>query len=247
MKKQPSAILRQSQRITQHFLDILFPPHCVTCKKSGSVLCPSCFAQIHPLSSPLCQGCSTPLATYARSGLCERCQRTPSGLSGLRAVGTYHEPLRGCIVALKYDGNTRLAEPLGHLLAQTYLSSGFRVDVFVAVPLHQERYQQRGYNHSQLLAQSCTAQLGIPLADNLLIRHRATPAQVGLSADERGQNVAGAFLCPPAFTTGALLGRSIGIIDDVCTSGATLRACAEPLFAAGALAVWGLVLARPDW
>jgi len=68
---------------------------------------------------------------------------------------------------------------------------------------------------------------------------------VGLTASERLQNVAGAFRCSPAFASGVLYGRKILIVDDVYTTGATLEACAEPLFAAGVREVWGLVLARP--
>jgi predicted amidophosphoribosyltransferase len=78
----------------------------------------------------------------------------------------------------------------------------------------------------------------------MLVRHRATLPQVGLSARDRYLNIAGAFLCTPAYATGALSGRSIVIIDDVSTTGATLKECAVPLFAAGAKEVRGLVLAR---
>jgi len=166
-------------------------------------------------------------------------------LSGLRTVSSYEGPLRLCIHALKYDGNVRLAEPLGDLLANAYLYYGLQADMIIPVPLHAEREQQRGYNHAHLLAEVCAARVNIPLYGNILLRHRPTPAQVGLTANERHLNVAGAFQCMPAFTTGALLKRRILIIDDVYTTGATLEACASPLFAAGAQAVCGLVLARP--
>jgi predicted amidophosphoribosyltransferase len=83
------------------------------------------------------------------------------------------------------------------------------------------------------------------LREDILLRHRATPAQASLKARERQHNVADAFACHPLFTTGALSGRTILILDDVCTTGATLEACATPLFAAGARSVCGLVLARP--
>ena len=151
-----------------------------------------------------------------------------------------------CIHALKYDGNTRLAQPLGMLLAQTYLALGIRADAIVPVPLHSERYRQRGYNHAALLAQVCAAQIGLPLFESMLTRHRATLAQVGLKTWERQQNVLGAFSCSPLYAGGQLRGRTIILIDDVCTTRATLEACAAPLFAAGAAVVYGLVLARPS-
>ncbi len=131
------------------------------------------------------------------------------------------------------------------MLAQAYIRNGFQVDTIIAVPLHPERQRQRGYNHAQLLAEACASLVGVPLSNNIVQRLRATPAQVGLSASQRLQNMAGAFACTPAFATGALRGRRILIIDDVCTTGATIEACAAPLYAAGAAAVLGLVLARP--
>lgn len=229
-------------RVLQRFVDILYPPHCAGCQGNGYILCPSCLSQIHPLSSSYCQRCSSPLAA---PGTCPTCQYSPLKVSGLRAVSAYQEPLRSCIHALKYNGNTRLAEPLGALLAQTYLTLGIQADAIVPVPLHSARHRQRGYNHAALLAAICAAQTGLPYFDNLVLRHRATLAQVDLKPWERQQNVQGAFICSPIFTSGQLRGRSILLIDDVCTTGATLEACAEPLFAAGARAVWGLVLARP--
>ncbi len=166
-------------------------------------------------------------------------------MSGLRAVSAYQGPLRACIHALKYHGNTRLAEPLGQLLSRAYTRYGIQADIMIPVPLHSERQRQRGYNHASLLARVCSTQLGVPLYENILVRHRATLAQVDLDPKDRHQNVAGAFHCAPAFATGTLRGRRIIIIDDVCTTGATLEACAAPLFAAGAEIVCGLVLARP--
>jgi len=163
----------------------------------------------------------------------------------LRAVSVYEEPLRSYIHALKYDGNTRLAQPLGMLLAQAYRALGIRTDGIVPVPLHSERYRQRGYNHAALLARVCAAQTNLPLFENMLIRHRATLSQVGLAPWERQQNVQGAFSCAPAYANRPLRGRTILLIDDVSTTSFTLEACASPLFAAGVAAVYALVLARP--
>jgi ComF family protein len=236
-------LLRGLQRGTQRIADIVFPPQCAGCKSSGAVLCSTCIAQFMPLTPPLCQRCGTSLP--GTGGICWQCQFHLTGLSGLRAINSYQGPLRSSIHALKYDGNTRLAEPLGQLLAQAYRHYGMQADAIIAVPLHSERQRHRGYNHAHLLAEVCAKHVQVPLHDNMVIRHRATLAQVGMAANQRQQNVAGAFLCTPAYATGVLFGRRILIIDDVCTTGATLEACAAPLSAAGAQAVWGLVLARP--
>ena len=166
-------------------------------------------------------------------------------LSMLRVFGSYQGSLRLCIHALKYDGQKRLAQPLGSLLAQAYKEYNLQADLMLPVPLHKERERQRGYNQTALLARQCASEVGVPLREDILLRHRATAAQANLKVQERQHNVEGAFACHPLFTTGALAGRTILLLDDVCTTGATLEACALPLFAAGAKQVYGLVLARP--
>jgi predicted amidophosphoribosyltransferase len=98
-------------------------------------------------------------------------------------------------------------------------------------PLHPRRQAERGYNQPAL-------------SEDVLRRERHTPPQVGLDGDKRRANVAGAFACPPAHP--ALACRTLLLVDDVCTTGATLASCARTLLAAGAREVWGLTLARPS-
>jgi ComF family protein len=235
-------IARTTEHIGQQALDLLFPPQCVGCKRSGSVLCSACMATFQKMPQAICPRCGHPLeATRA----CSQCRYHMLGLSGLRAACIYQGSLRSCIHMLKYEGNKRLAAPLGQVLVQAYYYYGLRADVLVPVPLHHERERQRGYNHAALLAEACSLIIKVPVRLDIAARHKATQAQVDLAASERRQNVAGAFHCTPAFASGALHGCSILLIDDVSTTGATLEACAAPLFAAGAKAVWGLVLARP--
>lgn len=229
--------------ILQYGLDMLFPPSCAVCKRTGYVLCPACQSSIVCFLPPFCAHCGCP---QAAPGLCTRCRHWPLRLSGLRAVGPYSEPLRTCIHCLKYTGVTRLAEPLGLLLAQAARFYDLSADIIIPVPLHEERERERGYNHATLLAQVCGGQLGIPVVPDLLVRTRATAAQAHLSMELRRQNVVGAFACHPAYATTSFYQRTIIIIDDVCTTGATLEACAQTLFTTGAGAVWGLVLARPQ-
>jgi ComF family protein len=219
-------------------LDALFPPCCCGCRRSGFTLCPSCLAAIPLITPPLCQHCGTPLL----HGRCLNCVKGLVKLQGLRVVGLYQEPLRSYILQLKYAGCTALAGPLGSLLAYSFQRYCLQADVIVPVPLHAQRQKARGYNQSQLLACACAQTLHIPCNDRLVTRVRATHVQASLPAQERQKNVSQAFRCT---RPQEVMGRRVLLIDDVCTTGSTLEACAAPLLQAGARAVWGLVLARP--
>lgn len=225
----------------QPLLDLLFPVQCAACPQTGAILCASCQAAIQPVPEPACTHCHTPLTLYAP---CRPCALHPLQLDGLRSVSTYWGPLRTCIHAFKYQGLTRLAEPLGSLLATTWQRTQISVDLIIPIPLHNERLQRRGYNHAALLARVCARILRLPCAENVVQRTRPTRAQAQLTMEKRSQNVAGAFAC---HHTGKKIirGKRVLLLDDVCTTGATLEACAQPLFEAGAQRIWGLVLARP--
>lgn len=197
---------------------------------------------MQPLAPPLCALCGTPL--LAPGATCPFCRYHRLHLHGLRGVNHYQGALRQAIHALKYDGQQRLAEPLGRLLARAVPHYGLHVDVIISLPLHPQRLRARGYNQAALLARVCATYLKVPYLDNLVMRQRVTRPQVGLTFHERQQNVVGAFALDPAART-LLSGQRVLLIDDVSTTGATLEACAAPLYAAGAQQVWGLVLARP--
>ncbi len=169
------------------------------------------------------------------------CQRQRSYLDGMRVVGPHVAPLRVAIHALKYEWRSDLAAPLGTLLAGRWEdAAGSDVDGVLPVPLHASRQRERGFNQSRLLAEVLTIRLEFPLHVELLWRERATIPQVGLNWQERRQNVAGAFRAAPAVAGGRWL-----LVDDVCTSGATLEASAHALREQGASAVWAITLARP--
>lgn len=229
--------------LLQQGLDLLFPPRCAGCRRSGYLLCPTCLRGMQPLPPPFCRHCGLPLPTEAAS--CPACRQHRLHLHGLRCVQLYQNVLISTIHALKYTGQPRLAEPLGLLLARAFTQYGMRADGLIPLPLHSQRQQQRGYNQATLLARSCAAHLHIPCREDLVARTRATRAQVGLNAQQRQQNVSGAFALAPTTQSRSLAGTTLVIIDDVCTTGATLEACAAPLYAAGAREIWGLVLGRP--
>ena len=148
--------------------------------------------------------------------------------------------IREAVHALKYRGVRALAPTLGGLLADYVTREAVPVDTLVPVPLHPRRERSRGYNQSALLAQAMGEVLDVPVESGALRRLRQTPTQASsVGEDERRSNVSGAFEAE----AGLVRGRRMVVIDDVCTTGATLEACAMALRSAGAASVWGLTLA----
>ena len=239
-----TVFLRRWDALCQRGLDLLFPPRCAGCRRGGSLLCSSCWQSMQPLTPPLCTHCGTPLPVQGTD--CPACRYHRIALHGLRYVNLYQGALRQAIHALKYDGQQRLAEPLGLLLATAFQHYGLRADGILALPLHRLREQQRGYNQAALLASVCATHLKVPYLENLIRRQRITPPQVDLTFRERLRNVAGAFELMPDASSRLPGYHTLLLIDDVSTTGATLEACAAPLYAAGVRQVWGLVLGRPD-
>ncbi|CAN5449287.1 hypothetical protein BH20CHL6_BH20CHL6_05670 [soil metagenome] len=165
----------------------------------------------------------------------------PPGLAQLEWCASFTGPARAAIHALKYQGERRLATPLGELLAARWVRAGTGGDVLVPVPVHASRLRERGYNQAALIARAAGAALHLPVVESL-VRRESTEAQHALGRAARAVNVGGAFA--PAAQGPLLKGRWIVLIDDVMTTGATLSACAAIAANAGALAVSALTVAR---
>ncbi len=222
-----------------------------------SAACPSCGLYLeHPLQGPLCSDCWARVApavvTRCRCGRrlsrgvsCGRCRR---GLEPFRAglsLGPYDGPLRAAIHELKYNGKRRVARRLAEALvsaagARDLLSADA---VLVPVPLHPRRERERGFNQAECLSTAMAAAVGLRHEPRALVRRIDTCSQTGLKAQQRRRNVAGAFAVR---RRGAVAGRPVVLVDDVMTTGATLRACAQALRDAGASEVRVVVAARVD-
>jgi len=162
-------------------------------------------------------------------------------MDGIRSLFPYDGVMRQAILQLKYENVRALASPLARLMWEYQQSQRLPADIFMPVPLHPRRLRSRGYNQSALLAKELGRLASLPVADDSIVRRKNTPPQARTaSIADRRHNVADAFACVDR--RGA--GKHIIVIDDVCTSGATLKACAAALKAAGAASVWGLTLAR---
>jgi len=224
------------RRLTDIFLDIVFPPRCVGCGREGGYLCSMCRRSIPLLASPVCVRCGR---FVSAQGLCVHCPSEPHAYDGIRSVAKFEGPLRDAIHAFKYEGLRTLRGTLGELLAEGWTRFQPPGDVLVPVPLHARRMRERGYNQSLLLARELARHTGIPVLETALVRIRATVPQVGLDIQQRRANVIGAFhVC-----NDEIRDRAVLLIDDVYTTGATIDACAEALRATGALSIWALTLA----
>ncbi len=229
------------------FLDALFPPRCAGCFEwSRDVFCARCTTELRPIGAPQCEMCGAPFDPLAYSApICAECRdKTPPFLAA-RSAFHFEGPLRVAIHRFKYQEKTALAGRLAPFLAQAIardaILSDFSPQALVPVPLHRARHKKRGFNQSLLLARELGASLGVPVAE-LLKRTRDTPPQVGLNRKQRAENVRGAFILDAArFEQN---GARILLIDDVFTTGATLRECARSLKIAGAGEICALTLAR---
>lgn len=224
-------------------LDLLFPPRCVACGRAGQLLCDTCAQRVAPVPAPYCPRCGQPQSNDHICPSCTSLQSNPLTLA--RACAIFQSPLREAIHALKYENMPQLAPSLTRYLHAGYahhLVSSIHtpVSAILPVPLHANRQHQRGYNQSALLARHFTLRTGIPLREDWIVRTRDTEPQVGKNYRERQHNVADSFTA-----TVPLAGMTLLLIDDVYTTGATLRACASALRAAGAQEVYALTLARP--
>lgn len=212
-------------------LSWVFRPQCAGCGAlADRPLCVACEATLEPVTTA-CARCAEPGAS-----LCRRCSIAPLAIAQIIAPWKFGGQLAVAIRRLKLSGATHVARALAPLWAPIIIAS--HADLVVPVPSHWRRRFARGFDHAWLLADHACRLAGTR-ATPALRRIRHAPPQRGLTAMERRENLADAFA-----TRLDVAGRSVLLLDDVCTTGATLAACAQPLLAAGAKTVTGLALAR---
>ena len=236
----PPAWRAEWGRLCNALLDLIFPPRCAGCGQSGNLWCSACQADVRMIPDPVCSHCGRPLENLRDDDLCRQCRHFPLEIDGIRSAVMFEGPLRQAIHHLKYSGRTSLAEPLGAFLSAKWQADPLPADTIVPVPLHASRVRERGYNQSLLLAEQLSRASGLVLNESMLTRVRATAPQVTLNAAERKLNVRDAFQAPGD----AARDRRVLLVDDVCTTGATLESCSLALRRAGAASVWAMTLAR---
>ncbi|MBM7118831.1 phosphoribosyltransferase family protein [Archangium primigenium] len=225
----------------QHFLDLLYPPACIACAKVLPVrgaFCETCDLAVERLPTARCHTCAEPGAFPRHT--CPRCHDAPPPFTRAWAAFAHEGPIARAIHRFKYEDHPELAPALAALLVSECGRFLARAPpTLVALPLHGSRFRERGYDQAWLLAQALARATGREADPDVLRRARATRRQVGLSEAERALNVADAFRA-----TASAAGRDFLLVDDVLTTGATVRAAAQALLDAGARRVEVLTLAR---
>lgn len=212
-------------------LDAALPANCVGCGREGPPLCAAC---VPALDRRLDAPAGVPIGLPGD---------LPAPLLQLDWCAPFSGPVRSALHAIKYDGERRLAEPLGAAVARRWTRVGVGADLVTHVPVHAERARVRGYDQAELIARAAARHLGLPYV-SLLARERATIAQFDLDRGDRAANVAGAFAAHVGRGSIDAAGRWVLLIDDVVTTGATLAACAVALERAGALGTSAITVAR---
>ncbi|MEM7192864.1 MAG: ComF family protein [Pseudomonadota bacterium] len=240
----PRSIWRSALRSAT---DVLLPPVCAVCRDPVStqgLVCGPCFSGIEFISSPLCDrlGIPLPFDTGAPS-LSAAAIAAPPAYDRTRAVARYSNTMRDLIQSFKYRDRHEGLHLFGQWMGRAGAELLADADLIVPVPLYRSRLWSRRFNQSALLAREIAQRSGVTADCFVLQRTRRTASQVGLSADQRKRNVAGAFKVPQS-RAAAIAGKSIVIVDDVITTGATVEACARILKRAGAVRVDVLALAR---
>jgi ComF family protein len=226
---------------------LLVPARCVLCGAIGPEnVCAACAARLERVG-PGCVRCGRQRLTTWASPDCGECHGQSLGVAQARSLLLYNTAGRALLAEFKFNRREAAGAWLAEQAAQHLRAAGdglFAVpgvapELVVPVPIHPERRRERGFNQAEALGEAAAEALGLRCRPELLARTRPTPTQVGLSAAQRRANVRGAFEAPAAGPA-QLAGKCVLLVDDLMTTGATLRACALALRRGGARAVLGL-------
>lgn len=228
-------------------LDFALPPRCPACFAPTDVhhaVCGACWGRMPLIAEPVCAVTGAPLPMPSPPGtISPAALADPPLYRRARAPALYHGPARTLVQGLKYADRYDCAVPMAMWMARAGRELLEDADLIVPVPLHWRRQLARRFNQSAVLAARLGRIAGKPVAHDVVVRKRATRQQVGLTAKQRATNVAGAFTVKET-AKDRIAGRTILLIDDVVTTGATIDACVKALLRSGAGHVDVLSFAR---
>jgi ComF family protein len=230
-------------------LDFVYPQSCPICEKplnrGEKEVCENCWSTLASLPAPFCPYCKSFLEDEEAT-LKHRCVYSSHPedrkILAVRSLGTFDDYYKTLIHRLKYDKKIplgkRLAQSLGEKVAceKDFISC----DLIIPVPLHRTRHRSRGFNQSQILAEGISEVTNLPLIKDILKRKKNTQDQTYLNAQQRKENVRGAFVVTQPER---IVGKQVILVDDVITTGATLNECARMLLNARAKKIFAVTLA----
>ncbi len=239
-------------KLSHFFLDFLFSPTCLLCQKQGAFICSTCQKDLAPLKRQICPYCAKPSLTGEVHKNCRR----GYFLDGLVSTFSYHSPFREIIAKIKFE--PYLFSALGELTMNAlicldgddrFLSFKKFIDkedpVVIPIPLHKSKFRQRGFNQAQIIGKKITDYYNLALEEKLLLREKPTRPQFDLAEKERRQNIKEAFLISKRrFDNCSVQLPSVLLVDDIWTTGATMKEATRVLKKVGIPKVWGLTLAR---
>ncbi|MFA5033269.1 MAG: ComF family protein [bacterium] len=236
-----------------NLLNFIFPPHCSICKKylepDEKVVCNECFNGIPVIVPPFCARCGKPTKS---ENVCNDCIKNPHQFTRLIALSEYSDITRDFVLLFKNRQKFSLGKRLASLMAVLIKQDEFifSADVIIPVPIHMVVRRHRGFNQSEILATEISKITDIPMISDVLIQVKRTQPQKYYSIkdmdkeareEKRILNVKGAF---KVINSDTVKNKRILIVDDVCTTGATLDECSRELYKAGAEDVYAVVIAK---
>lgn len=228
--------------------DFLFPKQCVQCKRGGSYICARCFSYISFNEIMICLLCQK----QAIGGITHPVCRTKYAIDGVFPSLLYKGIVKKLVYTFKYSPYLTALQPQltdlfyeGIIQKEQFYKLLITPSLFVPIPLHNKKFRKRGYNQSFLLAEGLADRFGMDSVD-CLQRIRETKTQVGLTKEQRQENIKGAFAVKDECKDTLAQYQQVFLVDDVVTSGATLREAANVLKRTGVKHVWGLTLAHGE-
>lgn len=233
--------------IGREALRIVLPSWCISCHaelpwrdRVGSC-CLDCWKALPRIERPTCRSCALPLSAAGMTDpLCITCSADPMPVDWCDAWGEYDGALERVLHAFKFERHDFLDKPLASLLDETLRTRGDRdFDCIVPVPMHHSRQKRRGYNQAELLGRALSKLTAIHCDPALLVKKTEKQTQSTLARAARRANVRGVFSASDKVS-----GRSLLLVDDICTTGETVRSAARELLAKGAARVCAVAVAK---
>lgn len=236
-------------KFKEFWQDVLCPDdcNCIVCgnevpQGQKFPLCEECEKDFPFNNGKICVRCGSPMDNEAY--FCLECQNNIKSFDFARSSLKYEDKVRKLILDMKFHNNRWIEKYFARLLADTYKENKMDAEVIVPVPISKEREAERGFNQSYLIAKHLAKILNLPLENNAIVKVKNNERQMRLTVQERRKNVVGAY---KIMDRAAVKGKKVVVIDDILTTGSTMSEVARQLKIAGASAVYGLVVASPQY